>query len=239
MTTTHPQQGMWAFWRWLRRRTELGFALGVLGVAVFVTVGTVTMEVPDGVGSPGPRFFPTLVAGFLYATGVLLAVDVIRHPKNRGSGTGSSQFSTDMLQDFGAIGDADEIRAVATGARRPGSGSPATGPDDPGEMPPGDPGESTIAAEAPGTEYVPVDYRTVGIVLGALVLFILLLAPVGWLLMSAALFWTICYALGSTRPVFDIAVSIVAASVIQLAFSAALGLNLPAGILEGVLPWSN
>ncbi|MBB1028013.1 tripartite tricarboxylate transporter TctB family protein, partial [Dietzia sp. DQ11-38-2] len=89
------------------------------------------------------------------------------------------------------------------------------------------------------SDYVPVDYRTTGIVIAGLVGFAILLQPVGWLITSSALFWIVSRALGSRRPVFDIAVSVIFASVIQIAFSAGLGLGLPAGILEGVVPWSN
>lgn len=232
-TTTTARHGDAGLWRWLRRRTELGFALGVLAIAVFLTVGTLTMEVPDGAGSPGPRFFPTLVAGFLYVTGALLAVDVIRHPKNLG-GTGSGQFSTDMLRDLGAMGDGREIADLA-GDRISGEGSAVSRQAGAEE----DATEHAGALEPPGSEYVPVDYRTLGLVLAGLVLFIVMVVPVGWLISSAILFWIVCHALGSRRPVFDIAVSIITASIVQLAFSAALGLNLPAGILEGVVPWSS
>jgi putative tricarboxylic transport membrane protein len=37
--------------------------------------------------------------------------------------------------------------------------------------------------------------------------------------------------------VFDIGVALIFSSFIQLAFSAGLGLNLPSGILTGVLSW--
>lgn len=163
--------------RWWRNRTELGFAGGVLAIAVFLTIQTVQMEVPEGSGSPGPQFFPGLIAGFLFITGGLLAIDVIRTPRH--------------------------------------------------------------TSTEPTTEYIPVDFRTTGTVLGALVVFALLLRPVGWLITAGALFWVVSRALGSRRPVFDIAVSAIFASVIQIAFSAGLGLGLPPGILEGVLPWSN
>jgi putative tricarboxylic transport membrane protein len=76
-------------------------------------------------------------------------------------------------------------------------------------------------------------------VLCGLVAFALTLQPVGWLVTASALFWVVSYALGSRRPLFDVAVSVIFASVIQIAFSAGLGLGLPPGILEGVLPWSN
>ncbi|PAY24045.1 hypothetical protein CEY15_05710 [Dietzia natronolimnaea] len=195
--------------RWWRQRTELGFAAGVLAIAAFMIVQTITMDVPEGVGAPGPRFFPGLVAGFLILTGGLLAISVIRTPRHTAATSTMGQLSTDMLEDLAAIDDH---------ADSPATTAPAAGGD---------------------SEYVPVDYRTTGIVIAGLVGFAILLQPVGWLVTASVLFWIVSRALGSRRPVFDIAVSVIFASVIQIAFSAGLGLGLPAGILEGVVPWSN
>jgi putative tricarboxylic transport membrane protein len=68
----------------------------------------------------------------------------------------------------------------------------------------------------------------------SLVLFIALLRPAGWILAAALLFWGVSYALGARRPIFDASVALVMSSLIQLIFGAGLGLNLPAGFLEGV-----
>lgn len=197
--------------RWWRARTELGFAAGVLAIAVVMIVQTIQMEVPEGAGTPGPQFFPGLVAVFLLVVGVLLAISVIRTPRHAATST-LGQLSTDMLEDLGSIDHPQDT-------------------DDPAGAAP--------AHTAPDPGYVPVDYRTTGIVLAGLVGFALLLQPVGWLITAGALFWVVSFALGSKRPLFDIAVSVIVASVIQIAFSAGLGLGLPPGILEGVLPWNN
>ena len=74
--------------------------------------------------------------------------------------------------------------------------------------------------------------------LGALltvVVFIAALTPLGWLLSGALLFWGGARALGSQRPLFDIPLSLAISSIVQLAFSAGLGLNLPPGVLGGIL----
>ena len=73
------------------------------------------------------------------------------------------------------------------------------------------------------------DWRTFGLVLGAVVLFAVLLNTVGWICSAAILFWLIAYALGSRRPIFDIGVALILSSAVQLAFSAGLGLALPSG----------
>ncbi|SHI55818.1 putative tricarboxylic transport membrane protein [Nocardiopsis flavescens] len=92
-------------------------------------------------------------------------------------------------------------------------------------------GESPHTA-APATHS---DWRTVGTVLGSVVLFALLLQPVGWLLSGALLFFGVAWAFGGRRPLFEATVALVYSSVVQLAFVAGLGLNLPSGILGGVL----
>lgn len=79
------------------------------------------------------------------------------------------------------------------------------------------------------------DWRTLGQILGAAVVFVLLLKVVGWVLCAAFLFWVVSHALGSRRPVFDVGVALLFSSVIQLAFNAGLGLPLPSGFLEGLL----
>ncbi|NRD27707.1 tripartite tricarboxylate transporter TctB family protein [Frigoribacterium sp. VKM Ac-2836] len=70
--------------------------------------------------------------------------------------------------------------------------------------------------------------------LGTVVVFIAALTPLGWLLAGAVLFWGIARSLGSQRPVFDVFLALAISSIVQLAFSAGLGLNLPPGIFEGI-----
>lgn len=71
-------------------------------------------------------------------------------------------------------------------------------------------------------------------VLGGLVAFTALLDVLGWLIASTLLFFAVSTALGS-RPLLRNAVfGFVMAAVLQLLFSAALGLALPSGILGGL-----
>lgn len=79
------------------------------------------------------------------------------------------------------------------------------------------------------------DWKTLGMILGAAAVFIVLLKVVGWVLCAAFLFCVVSRALGSKRPLFDIGVALLFSSVIQLAFNAGLGLPLPSGFLEGLL----
>ncbi|TNM27545.1 tripartite tricarboxylate transporter TctB family protein [Streptomyces sedi] len=77
------------------------------------------------------------------------------------------------------------------------------------------------------------DWRAVGVVVASFLAFTALLSPLGWLLSAALLFWGTGYALGGRRPLFDAGVALSVSAAFQLAFSAGLGLALPAGVLEG------
>lgn len=78
------------------------------------------------------------------------------------------------------------------------------------------------------------NWKSVGITVGSVALFIALLNPLGWVLAGALLFWGVSVGLGGTRYVFDAAVALLVSSVIQLAFSGGLGLTLPGGVLAQV-----
>ncbi|WP_432540991.1 tripartite tricarboxylate transporter TctB family protein [Kineococcus sp. SYSU DK002] len=79
------------------------------------------------------------------------------------------------------------------------------------------------------------DWRTVGLVLAGFLAFALLLNPLGWILSAALMFWVIAWAMGSGSPLKDVGIALVLSCAVQVAFSAGLGLHLPAGILGGVL----
>lgn len=102
----------------------------------------------------------------------------------------------------------------------------------------GDVDDESTAARGPGASArwrTYSDWKTLGQILGAAAIFILVLQVVGWVLSAAFLFWVVCHALGSRRPVFDAGVALIFSSLIQLAFNAGLGLPLPPGFLEGLL----
>lgn len=196
--------------RWYTGRSELIVAGGVLLLAVVLTIGTITMDVPEGVALPGPQFFPTLVAVFLYIVGISLTIEVLRGSRRPHVDDDPTEMSHEMLEDLGGLDETREIRVVA--------------PED-------------VIDEQRAENAAGIDWRTVGIVTAALAAFILVMPLAGWLLSSIALFWAISWAFGSKRPLFDIGVAAIFGSIVQLAFAAGLGLTLPAGILEGVFPW--
>jgi putative tricarboxylic transport membrane protein len=164
----------------LAGRSELVLAGLVAVIGVYLTVGILTMNVPEGAKAPGPQFFPAIIACAAFVLAVLLAIQALRHPEP------------------------------------PVAVTPAT-------------------ADDAGRQYkMHTDWKSLGIVLAAFLGFCFILEPLGWILSAAAMFWAMSYALGSRKRYFDPALALTFASFIQVAFSAGLGLALPAGILEGI-----
>lgn len=213
--------------RWYTGRSELFVAAGVLALAGVLAYGTATMEIPGEVDWPGPQFFPTIVTVFLAVVGVALAVDVLRPKRRSHVADDPTEISDEMLQDLGGIDSTSELRVV----------SPEEMAD--AGIEPQHPADATEAVHEASEAGSRIDWRTLGWLVVSLALFILLMPLLGWLIASAALFWAISRTFGSKRPLFDIGLAALIAGIVQLTFSAALGLSLPAGILEGVLPWIN
>ncbi|MBS3179615.1 MULTISPECIES: tripartite tricarboxylate transporter TctB family protein [unclassified Pseudoclavibacter] len=194
---------------WWHGRSELGVAAFVFLLAAVFAIGTATMDVPATAGVPGPQFFPTIVVILLFIVSIALAITVIRRPARDDEDEADQmlEISPELLEDIGQIDTTSEIRVVTAAA-----------------------GEERKKRD--GT-----DWKTLGIVFAALAGTALLLEPLGWIITAAALFWVVAYALGSKRHLFDIGVAFLFSSLVQLSFSAGLGLTLPSGILSGVLPW--
>lgn len=82
---------------------------------------------------------------------------------------------------------------------------------------------------------LPTDWRTVGLLTLILLAYLILLEPAGFVLASALLFVGAAYAMGSRKLVRDSAAGIVMAVILYVGFTRGLDLNLPAGILAGIL----
>lgn len=182
----------------------------LVAIAVFLIIGTVTMVEPPSVQRPGPTFFPMIVIGLLLLMAVLSTVQILRTAREARTLAANRppELAESHEEAVTVDMDGDPIDEI---------------PPDP---PPG---------RAPWPAGAVSDWRALLTVLGSLVGFIVLLRPLGWILAAALLFWGVAYALGSRRPIFDISLALVVSSAIQLAFGWALGLNLPAGWLAGVL----
>lgn len=188
-------------------RSEFVVVAVLYAVAIFLTIGTATMNV-QGKSAPGPQFFPILVCIVLYLVATLLAIQILRSPKvpDHSIHPGHGQFSPDMLHDLGHLGKQED---EAYDDARP-------------QIP-------------PNTWKTYSDWRTVGLMLAGVVAFVVLLEPLGWIISATMLFWIVAYALGSRRRFFDIGVGLLFSSIIQLAFGAGLSLSLPSGFIGGIL----
>jgi len=79
------------------------------------------------------------------------------------------------------------------------------------------------------------DWGAVAIIAAGLVLQINLLKPLGFIPAAIILFMAVSFAFGSRRFLRDGVVAVVLASVTYLAFTRLLGLQLPPGILKGLI----
>jgi len=82
---------------------------------------------------------------------------------------------------------------------------------------------------------LPTDWRTIGLLVLALLAYLLLIERAGFIIASAALFVMAAFAMGSRRLARDIAIGVILATVLYLVFNRGLGLSLPAGILKGIV----
>jgi putative tricarboxylic transport membrane protein len=79
------------------------------------------------------------------------------------------------------------------------------------------------------------DWKTVAILVAAFLANILLIERAGWPISGAVLFFGCAYALGSRRVVRDIAIALVLSVGSWYLFYLGLGIDLPAGLLDGIL----
>lgn len=92
---------------------------------------------------------------------------------------------------------------------------------------------STESEDADPT--LPTDWRTVGLLAGALIVYLILIEPGGFIVASALLFTGAAFAMGSRRLLRDLAFGVLLATGLFVGFSRGLGLDLPAGVLGGLL----
>jgi len=199
---------------WWAGRGDLAVGIPTLIAAALLLVGTVTMNV-RGESEPGPQFFPVIVICLLTITGGWLTIGALLPRRRTSEVWHRPDVSKDMLADLSGT-NTEVIQLETRGRRRQRKSTEVTTET------------GTVVTEETQAAF---DWRTFGIVLGAVAVFAVLLDPVGWILSAALLFWIVSYALGSKRWAFDIGVGLLMSSLIQLAFSAGLGLNLPSGFI--------
>lgn len=93
--------------------------------------------------------------------------------------------------------------------------------------------------EAEGGEDVdlthPADWKTVLPLVGAFIANILLINWAGWVISGTVLFWGSVWALGGRNYLRDGLISVALSLLTFYGFYLGLGINLPAGLLEGIL----
>ncbi|PWD51864.1 tripartite tricarboxylate transporter TctB family protein [Serinibacter arcticus] len=75
------------------------------------------------------------------------------------------------------------------------------------------------------------NWRGVAIVVGGILLFILLLQPVGWLISATLLFAVVAVGMGARNHLVSLGAGLGLAAAIQLVFGGLLGIHIPPGIL--------
>ncbi len=81
----------------------------------------------------------------------------------------------------------------------------------------------------------PTDWKAVGIIMAGLIAHMNLLKPLGFVPAGLILFWSVAFAFGSRRYGRDVLVGLLLALFAYLGFTHGLGLQLPPGILKGLL----
>ncbi|MFT8244259.1 tripartite tricarboxylate transporter TctB family protein [Roseomonas sp. BN140053] len=81
----------------------------------------------------------------------------------------------------------------------------------------------------------PVNWRALGLLAAALVVQVALIEWLGFVIASTILYVLVCAAFGSRRPHWDLLIGIAVTVAAFLAFDRLLGVNIGAGVLEGIL----
>ncbi|MFJ8689687.1 tripartite tricarboxylate transporter TctB family protein [Micromonospora wenchangensis] len=81
----------------------------------------------------------------------------------------------------------------------------------------------------------PIDWRTVLLLIGAFLVNAVLIDRLGWVISGAILFWGSAYALGNRHHVRNLLISVALSLITFYAFAIGLGVDLPAGVLQGIL----
>jgi len=94
----------------------------------------------------------------------------------------------------------------------------------------GEPDEGEGDVDVRSTKWVPFS-----VCVAAVLIFIVAVEPVGYLIVSAVTFWLTAWAMGARSHWRSAVIAVVLSLVVYLSFTRLLGIDLPAGILEGIL----
>ncbi|MGR6322345.1 tripartite tricarboxylate transporter TctB family protein [Micromonospora soli] len=82
---------------------------------------------------------------------------------------------------------------------------------------------------------MPIDWRTVLLLIGAFLVNAVLIEPLGWVISGTILFWGSAYALGNRHYVRNLLIAVALSLITFYTFAIGLGVDLPAGVLQGIL----
>ncbi|GAA3952017.1 tripartite tricarboxylate transporter TctB family protein [Actinomadura viridis] len=152
------------------------------------------------------------VCAFLALTGVLVFADALRTTHVTSSNDPVGPRPVPML-----LGAALLVVAVvyAVDVARGGRGEPESGED------------VDLSGRA--------DRRTVLLLIGAFAGNAVLIEPLGWVISGTLLFWGSAFALGNRHHVRGLLVAVALSLITFYTFAVGLGVNLPAGVLQGIL----
>ncbi|PZF58251.1 tripartite tricarboxylate transporter TctB family protein [Curtobacterium sp. MCSS17_008] len=172
--------------------------------AVYLVVGIVTMEVPEGTAFPGPAVFPGLVAAALLLLAGLLVVRSVRQwragahpelPEEAPTGTPATASGRSDVEADGHVAGAGPVeRAVSQRAVR-------------------------------------VDWRSLAWVVVSFAAFALLLDVLGWIVGAGLLFLGVAKGLGAAGWLRPLVVGLTVSAISYIAFDMLLDLSLPSGIV--------
>ncbi|MFM1860911.1 MAG: hypothetical protein RLY80_500 [Actinomycetota bacterium] len=81
----------------------------------------------------------------------------------------------------------------------------------------------------------PTDWKTLGMVTGSILTYPFLIESAGFVVASTVVFFGVGFAYGARKLVKNLLIAIIFALVVYLSFTKLLNVNLPAGILKGLL----
>jgi putative tricarboxylic transport membrane protein len=189
-------------------------ALAVVAAGVFVMFEAVTGPGNPGYAEVGPGVIPGVIGGVLSLAGLALLVQAVR-----------GQWQVVWFERFPILETPD-----ASSAHPRGSGNPEAAPSELTALGPRLRGDERISREP---------LRNVLLIAAALLLDVVLLAPLGFIVASAVLFALVATAFGSRRIVLDAALGLAFSGAIYFVFVYGLGLSLPVGSVWGSLPWTS
>lgn len=82
---------------------------------------------------------------------------------------------------------------------------------------------------------LPIDWRTVLLLVGAFLVNAVLIDRLGWVISGTVLFWGSAYALGNRHYVRNLLIAVALSLITFYTFAIGLGVDLPAGVLQGIL----